>query len=446
MFKKITSLVLAVVLCAASFCVFTACSDENNEEDVAAYGSEGTKELAAAGCVYGVASEVAKGTDTPIKIGCILIGDSTEGYTEAHIMGIEAACEALGIDHTSEENVIWKYFVPESEDCSNTARDLVAQGCNVIVSNSYGHQDYIKAVAAEFPNVTFVSMTGDTAASSGLDNFSNAFTEIYESRYVSGVVAGLKIKELLDAGKIADENKDENGNVKVGYVGAYPYAEVVSGYTAFFLGIQSVVPNVVMDVQYTFEWYHLDKENEAAKLLIDRGCVIIGQHADSVGAPTAVQAAYNDGKTVFSVGYNIDMTDIGEAVLTSATNTWSVCYEYIFKSVMNGADVPTNWAGGYKQGAVTTTALGSLVAAGTAEKVEETVSAIKAGTIHVFDVSKFTVNGEHLTWAYATDSDGNFVNDCNNVIADGYYHESYVQSAPSFSIRVDGITELNPNS
>ncbi len=443
MFKKIIALMLVCILSALSLTVFTACSDDNDND-----GNNNTdpNELATFGCVYGVASEVKESAEkTDIKIGCILIGDSTEGYTEAHIIGIQAACEALGIDHTKEENVIWKYKVPESEDCTNTARDLVAQGCNIIISNSYGHQDFMKIVAAEYPNVQFVSMTGDTAASSGLNNFTNAFTEVYQSRYVSGVVAGLKIKELLDNDKIPANGKDADGNVKVGYVGAYPYAEVVSGYTAFFLGIQSVVPNVVMDVQYTFEWYHLDKENEAAKLLMDRGCVIIGQHADSVGAPTAVQAAHDDGKEVYSIGYNIDMTNIGDAVLTSATNTWSVCYEYLFKSIINGADIATNWTGGYAQGAVTTTKLGTSVPEGTEAKINETVDAIKSGKLHVFDITKFTVDGKQVTSAFATDSDGDWTADCNNVIADGYYHESWVQSAPSFTLRIDGITELNPN-
>ncbi len=443
MFKKIIALMLVCILSALSLTVFTACSDDEDGND--GYNSD-PNELAAFGCVYGVASEVKENSEkNDIKIGCILIGDSTEGYTEAHIIGIQTACEALGIDHTKEENVIWKYKVPESEDCSNTARDLVAQGCNIIISNSYGHQDYMKIVAEEYPNVQFVAMTGDTAAASGLKNFTNAFTEVYQSRYVSGVVAGLKIKELLDNDKIPANGKDADGNVKVGYVGAYPYAEVVSGYTAFFLGIQSVVPNVVMDVQYTFEWYHLDKENEAAKLLMDRGCVIIGQHADSVGAPTAVQAARDDGKEVYSIGYNIDMTNIGDAVLTSATNTWSVCYEYLFKSIINGADIATNWTGGYAQGAVTTTKLGSSVAEGTEAKINETVDAIKSGTLHVFDITKFTVDGKQVTSAFATDSDGDWTADCNNVIADGYYHESWVQSAPSFTLRIDGITELNPN-
>ena len=126
----------------------------------------------------------------------------------------------------------------------------------------------MQKVAEKNPNVTFVAMTGDTAATANLDNFCNAFTAVYESRYVSGVVAGMKIKELVDNGTLTKEAKpdafDANGNIKIGYVGAFPYAEVVSGYTAFYLGVKSVVENVVMSVSYTNSWFDIAKEGAAA--------------------------------------------------------------------------------------------------------------------------------------------------------------------------------------
>ena len=206
-----------------------------------------------AGCGSGTAdaNKAAKGgkeAASDLKIGAILIGDETETYSKAHIDGIKEAAEELGIP---ESNIEWKERIDESEDCYDAAKALVADGCTLVISNSYGHQDYIAEAAEEFTDVNFVSMTGDYAAISGLDNYYNAFTNVYESRYVSGVVAGMKIAELDKNGEIPKDGYDKDGNVKVGYVGAYPYAEVVSGYTAFFLGIQSVFPNVVMDVQYT---------------------------------------------------------------------------------------------------------------------------------------------------------------------------------------------------
>ena len=261
-----------------------------------------------------------------LKVGVILVGDETEGYTKAHMDGISQAAEELGMD---ESQIVWKYKVAEDSACYDSAVDLVGQGCNLVISNSYGHQTFMVMAAQEYPDTTFVSMTGDFAAISGCSNFKNAFTKVYESRYVSGVVAGMKLAELLESGTLtADvqpDSFDADGNVKIGYVGAYNYAEVVSGYTAFYLGLKSIVPNVVMEVLYTNSWFDIDKEAAAAEQLIAKGCVIIGQHADSTGAPASTQKLLDSGKICYSVGYNIDMLETAPtAALTSATNTWKV--------------------------------------------------------------------------------------------------------------------------
>lgn len=399
--------------------------------------------LAACGNTTEATKDEAKKADSDFKVGVILVGDENEGYTYAHIEGIKEAAKNLGI---ADNQIIWKYSIPEDETCYDTAADLADQGCSLIISNSYGHQSYTQQAATEYPDIQFVAMTGDTAKASKLENFSNAFTRVYESRYVSGVVAGMKIKELKDGGKLTDKNYDSDGNVKVGYVGAYPYAEVVSGYTAFFLGIRSVYPEASMEVQYTNSWFDITAEGEAANALLSDGCVIIGQHADSTGAPAAVQAALESGKACYSVGYNVDMLSVApDAALTSATNVWSVYYEYALGTAMKGDKVDTNWAEGYEKGAVAITDLGKSVAEGTAEKVEEVESAIKAGTLNVFDTSKFTVDGKEVTSAFATDTDGDFTPDTDEAVFDGYYHESYFQSAPSFQLRIDGIKELNNN-
>ena len=385
-----------------------------------------------------------------IKIGVILVGDETEGYTAAHMEGIKTAAASLGI---KDDQIIWKYKVEENSTCYDAAVDLVGQGCNMVISNSYGHQTFMVQAAEEYPDVTFVSMTGDFAAISGLDNFTNAFTKVYESRYVSGVVAGMKLKELLDNGTLSAETQpnsfDANGNVKLGYVGAFAYAEVVSGYTAFFLGIQSVVPNTVMEVMYTNSWFDIDKEGAAAEALVANGAVIIGQHADSTGAPAAVQKLLDNGTICYSIGYNIDMLATAPtAALTSATNTWSVFYKHAFESVMKGEKLEADWAEGYSQDAVAITKLGESCAAGTAEKVAEVEGALKAGTLHVFDTNTFTVSGEKVTsapcdmsfmdWSTMT---AIYQGETVEAIKDGYFAESEFRSAPYFSLRIDGITE-----
>ena len=428
--KKLLALVLALAMALA----LVACGGGN-----ASTPSSNTP----ASTPAGDASTPEEGGDAApaadLKVGCILVGDENEGYTYAHIKGIEEAIAATGIP---AENVIMKYSVPEDEKCQDAAIDLVEQGCTLILSNSYGHQSHMQQVASEYPDVTFVACTGDTANQSGLSNFKNAFTGIYEARYVSGVVAGMKVAELVADGKLTDANYDADGKVKIGYVGAYPYAEVVSGYTAFFLGIQSVYPDVSMEVQYTNSWFDITAEGTAAEALMADGCVIIGQHADSTGAPAAVQAAQDAGKVAYSVGYNIDMLSVAPtAALTSATNDWGKYYTYAFECMLNGEEIATDWCEGYTADAVGITELGQSCAAGTAEKVDEVVAALKSGELQVFDCSTFTVGGEHPT-SILIDMDGDFTGETEGVV-DGVFMESSLRSAPGFTARIDGITELN---
>ena len=346
--------------------------------------------LLAAVMVLSVCSMLACTTNetSDFKVGVILVGDKNEGYTLAHIEGIEAAKTACGL---SDSQIIYKYNVPEDEQCYEAAIDLVQQGCKIIFANSFGHESHMIRAAQEYPDVLFCHATGQTAAKQeGMKNIFNYFTSIYEARYVSGIVAGLKLKELMDAGLVTDPY--------IGYVGAFPYAEVVSGYTAFFLGIRSIVPDAHMDVQYTGAWFDLIGEGQAAEVLMARGCAIIGQHADSTGAPSAVQAKLEEGKVVYSVGYNIDMLSVApDAALTSSQNNWGAYYTYAIKTAMDGAEMKQDWCGGYSVDAVQISELGHSCAAGTKEAVEEAIAKIKSGELHVFDCANFTVNGEHLT-------------------------------------------------
>ncbi len=386
-------------------------------------------------------------TVSDVKIGLICVHDINSGYDAAHIEGLTAACEELGIDVDTQ--VVFKYNIPEDETCQDTAVDLAEQGCTIIFSDSYGHQMHMQAAAEEYPDVTFVACTGDLAANSGLSNYKNMFPYTYESRYVSGVVAGMKLKELMDAGTVTDPY--------VGYVGAYPYAEVVCGYTAFLLGIQSIVPEAHMDVQYTNSWYDPSKEAETANALMARGCVIIGQHADSTGAPSAVQEALEKGTVAYSVGYNIDMLSVApDAALTSAQNNWSVLYKHMLEKFLAGEEVPTDFACGYADGAVMISALGGSCAEGTQEAVDAAWAGIKDGSLKVFDTSKFTCQPStdgsyqvdadgHVTSAFGLDTNGDWVNDAGEAIEDGAFAESVLRSAPYFGLRIDGITELNNN-
>ncbi len=367
--------------------------------------------------------------DGEFKVGVILIGDENEGYTEAHMDGIEEARVKLGL---REDQIIYKYNVPEGAECYDAAEDLAEQGCKIIFANSFGHETYMIQAAEKYPDIYFCHATGQNAAKqTNIPNIYNYFTAIYESRYISGIVAGMKLKELMDSGAVSDPY--------VGYVGAFNYAEVVSGYTAFFLGVRSIVPEAHMDVTYTGEWFDLNAEAEAANSLMARGCVIIGQHADSTGAPSAVQEQWEAGKQVYSVGYNIDMLNAApDAALTSAQNEWGVYYTFAIETAMKNGKMPKDWGKGYSEGAVTISKLGKSCAPGTAEAVNAAVEKLKSGELHVFDTSTFTVDGKHLD-SY----DKSFGFEGTQLIWDGYFHESEVISAPLFDIRIDGITELN---
>ena len=394
-------------------------------------------------------TEETGGGAADVKIGLICVHDINSGYDAAHIEGLTTACEELGItanaDDPANSQVIFRYNIPEDETCYDAAVDLAEEGCNIIFSDSYGHQMYMQQAATDYPEVTFVACTGDLAANSGLDNYKNIFPYTYESRYVSGVVAGMKLKELMDAGTVTDPY--------VGYVGAFPYAEVVCGYTAFLLGIQSQVPEAHMDVQYTNSWYDLTAEAEAANALMARGCVIIGQHADSTGAPSAVQSAREAGTNAYSVGYNIDMLSVApEAALTSAQNNWSVLYQATLQHMLDGTEIPADYATGHADGAVMISTLGDSCAEGTQEAVDAAWAGIDDGSLKVFDTSKFTVGGAPVE-SYTFNSSivdfttGNTIYEGQEyeTIVDGAFQESVFRAAPYFDIRIDGITELNPS-
>ncbi|MEG0124535.1 MAG: BMP family ABC transporter substrate-binding protein [Clostridia bacterium] len=370
-------------------------------------------------------SAVAEGVPADkIKVGFIYIGDENEGYTYSHYKGALEMKKTFGL---TDEQIIVKWLVPESEACYEAAVDLAEQGCNIIFANSFGMESYLFQAAKEYPNIQFCHATGTQALTSELTNVHNYFTAIYEARYVSGVVAGLKLSQMIADGKIKAEE------AKIGYVGAYPFAEVVSGYTSFFLGARSVCPSATMQVTYTNSWASADLEKAAAEALIADKCVLISQHADTTGASTACEAA-----GVPIVGYNISMIPTAPTqALTSPTNNWAPYVTFAVKNVIEGTEIPRDWCKGFADDAVTVTELNEkAIAPGTAEKVAQVKQDIKDGKLHVFDCASFTVGGETVTTfdtAYGFEG--------NQLVADGYFHESELRSAPCFELRIDGITE-----
>ena len=373
-------------------------------------------------------------TAAKVKVGFITLHDENSTYDKNFIDAAKEACANLGL--VENEDYFIKTNVGETEQCAEVAADLVDAGCNIIFADSFGHEPYMIEVAKANPEVQFCHSTGTRAHTEGLANYHNAFASIYEGRYLAGIAAGLKLNAMIEAGDIKAEE------AKMGYVGAFTYAEVVSGYTSFYLGAKSVCPTVTMDVTFTGSWYDETLEKEGAEKLIQGGCKLISQHADSLGAPTACENA-----GVPNVSYNgSTQAACPNTYIISSRINWAPYYEYAIKAVMNGTTIDTDWTGTLATGSVVLTDLNTTVAAeGTAEAIATATEKLEKGEIHVFDCSTFTVKGETLT-SYQADVNADSDNTPDTeVVHDGYFAESEKRSAPYFDLEIDGIKRLDVN-
>ena len=369
-----------------------------------------------------------------VKVGFITLHDENSTYDLNFINAAKAAIKNLGL---TDADYILKTNIPEGQECYDTACDLAEQGCNIIFADSFGHEPFMIDAAKKYKDVQFCHSTGTRAHTDGLKNYHNAFASIYEGRYLAGIAAGMKLNEMIDAGQFT---KDE---AKIGYVGAFTYAEVISGMTSFYLGAKSVCPTVTMKVQYTGAWYDTSLEQEAAEALMSKGCILISQHADSMGAPSACEQ-----KGVPNVSYNgSTYSACPDTFMISSAINWAPYMLYVAKCVNTGATIDTDWCGGIAEGSVVLSGINLDVAAeGTEKAIKDAVASFKAGTLHVFDVTKdnyITVKGEKLT-SYMADvnTDENFTAD-TEVVKDGYFAESEFRSAPYFDVIIDGIENLN---
>ena len=386
-------------------------------------------------CACGDKPQNDKQDKAAVKVGFICLHDENSTYDKNFIDAAKAACKNAGL---SEDQYIIKTNIPEGQECYDTACDLAENGCNIIFADSFGHEDFMIQAAKEFKDVQFCHATGTSGKIANIENFHNAFASIYEGRYLAGIAAGLKLNEMIAAGKITAEQ------AVIGYVGAFTYAEVISGMTSFYLGARSVCPSATMKVRYTGSWYDQAKEQEAATALIEKDkCVLISQHADSLGAPTACELA-----GVPNVSYNGSTYSAGETtfIISSAIN-WAPYFQYIIETVVKGEAIAPDWCGTIATNSVVLSGVNQDVAAeGTIEKINEAIKALEAGTLHVFDTANFTVDGKTLT-EYLADVDGDYTGE-TNVIHDGYFDESNAvdfRSAPYFDIIIDGVTNLNTN-
>ena len=409
---------------------------------VAAADSTASGEAAAS--TTASAEPLTKADVSGLKVGFIFLHDENSTYDLNFINAAKQAASDLGL---SDDQIVLKTNVPEGQECYDTAADLADSGCNIVFADSFGHEDFMIQAAQEYPDVQFCHSTGTKAHTEGLDNYHNAFASIYEGRYLAGVAAGLKLNQMIKDGKITEDQ------AKIGYVGAYTYAEVISGYTSFFLGARSECPSATMEVTFTGSWYDETAEKEAANKLIADGCALISQHADSMGAPTACETA-----GVPDVSYNGSTIDVGpNTYIISSRIDWAPYYEYAISCVAEGKPIDTDWTGTLSTKSVQLTELNTKVAAdGTQQVLDDTMKKLEDGSLHVFDTSAFTVtvsddknknakvdSDGHLTSYMAdVDTDANYEGD-TEAVSDGYFHESEYRSAPYFDIQIDGIKLLD---
>ncbi len=412
--KKIVSLILAAGL-ALSVCACGGSSTSTAGSTAASAPASAAGETSAA---------------STVKAGFIFLHDENSTYDLNFMNAAKAACEKLGVES------VFKTNISEGQDCYEAACELADAGCNFIFADSFGHEDYMIEAAKEYPDVQFCHATGTKAHTEGLANFHNAFATIFEGRYLAGIAAGMKMNEMIDDGEItADE-------AKMGYVGAYTYAEVISGYTSFFLGARSVCPSATMEVTFTGSWYDETAEKEGANKLIEDGCVLISQHADSMGAPTACETA-----GVPNVSYNGSTASAcPNTFIVSSRVNWEPYFEFCMNAIANGEEIPADWTGNLSTGSVVLSDLGTVAPAeGTAEAIEAATADLESGKTHVFDVTTFTVDGKEVdSYEADVDTDPDYTPD-HEAIVDGYFNESCdgLRSAPFFNLEIDGITLLD---
>lgn len=425
--KKFLAMLLAVCLIFA----MTACTNNGTNPDDKAGNNDANKDF---------------------KIGIILLHNETVGYDKNFIEAIDAAVAQLGLDPSQ---VIYKKDIPEDAKCYDACVELAEEGCDVIFADSFGHEAQVIKAAKEYTDIQFLHATGQNAVIEKLPNFHNAFAKIYEARYLAGVTAGLQLNKLIAEKKITE------AEAKIGYVGAWPFAEVISGYTSFYLGARSVCPSATMQVTYTSSWADYAKEKEAANKLINDGCVLISEHADTNGSPEACEEAMKNGKLAYHVGYNIDFTSVAPtANLVSSKIDWTPYFVYAFGNVMKGEAVDTDWCGGFDKGSVRLFGYNDAnVTAEMKEEINAVEAQLKAGKLNVFDTSKFTVTNTAVLEAnfifpdmYKTDAEGHLTEYMADAVADpefkadtqviknGCFEESTVRSAPYFNVIIDGIT------
>ena len=325
------------------------------------------------------------------RVGFVYSEDESTPYTANFVK----AQHALEDEYGDKVEVLFKSNVL-SKDSEQPMRDLIRDGVRILFITL--DTDIPITLAREYPDVQFCQVSLPSISMDGTpENYHTFNGEIYQARYVSGIAAGMKLRQLLDSGALLPRD------ALVGYVGANASTEVISGYTAFLLGVRSVAPEATMRVRYTGSWSNYAAEKEQTRELINEGCVIIAQHVNTTAPAVACEEASSAGKTVYHVGYHMSMMDVAPSCsLVSVRTNWAPYVIQAVQAVINGVSIEKtvdahvhgrDMSAGFESGWVELLELNKFIAAeGTQEKIDNAVEGLKKGRIKVFSGNYTGVN------------------------------------------------------
>lgn len=358
-------------------------------------------------------------TKDNIKIGVIHIMDlGDQGYTYNHDQGAKKMIAALGL---RDDQYIPKFNINDQDEAATDAaiNELINEGCQIIFATSFSYGGRVLEAAKAHPDIIFCHATGSDALFNDVPNMHNYFAKIHQARYLAGIAAGMKTE-----------------NNHLGYVAAFDFSEVISGFTAFYLGAKSVNSDVKMDVIYANTWGDAQIESDIANALIKRGCDVISQHSDNVSPALAAEAA-----GVYHVGYNNDMAPAApKASLVSARIDWGIYMTYAVQCVLDGTPISVDWSKGYAEGAAYLSPLNTAIAApGTQEAIDAAAAKIMSGELKIFSGALKDADGNPaIIKSFGGDTLYTFENDSSVwVESDGTIDSP---SAPSFNPIIAGIT------
>jgi basic membrane protein A len=303
------------------------------------------------------------------NVAMVLIGPHDDGgWSQAHYEGLQYLEKNVPNVHTAYiENV------PEGSEAEQVIRSLARKGFDLVLTTSFGYMDATGAVAEEFPDQTFIHVSG---YKSNNKNFGNLFGAMEDMKYLAGMVAGSRAKT--------------DGTPKIGYIATFPIPEELRLGNAFALGMKKTCPECTLDVRWINTWHDPVAEKDAASSLFDAGAQIVFTGADT---PAPADVAQEKGK--WGITYDYVGSCKVERCLTTMYWDWGKIYSTItegliaktYKPGFDYFDADSGALGiyGFMEGQSPTKGMSDLPAEDV-QMVKDTLAKMLAGDFNRFDV------------------------------------------------------------